>query len=387
MKLISRLLASNLAVFVLALAITAVATRGRPMVAVDTALYVRITDDLLAGDLGSLFTSQATRWTKLTFLSVMVVAKVIAPDHWMFIVLGVNILASAATATLLVDLVRRTTRSAAACAVALLFYLTSFDVLVWVGRMLTDTLYVLLAFIPFYLLCRSFLRDAPRGAGWLLPGSIVAAVFSRPPGIVLVPLVAFAKLVLTPGPANVRRRRATVIVFAALSLATLLWRTWIVEEPNRWPFHFLNVRIAEFAGREKSGEVIYDRREADRTPPSSYGDHLMMQGVRFVRFFQVTSSSFSPLHNLIGLVTFVPLYLLGFLALLRAARGDEPGRRAAVFAALLWIVTFAFFHAITILDFDWRFRTPLLPHFAFLAGCGVDALAGQWRRRKDASES
>jgi hypothetical protein len=30
---------------------------------------------------------------------------------------------------------------------------------------------------------------------------------------------------------------------------------------------------------------------------------------------------------------------------------------------------------LTILDYDWRFRLPLLPQMIFLAACGVDALA------------
>jgi len=45
----------------------------------------------------------------------------------------------------------------------------------------------------------------------------------------------------------------------------------------------------------------------------------------------------------------------------------------------MWIGVFALFHALTVLDFDWRYRTPLMPHLIVLAACGADVLAARQR--------
>lgn len=71
------------------------------------------------------------------------------------------------------------------------------------------------------------------------------------------------------------------------------------------------------------------------------------------------------------LLYFIPLYGLGIVAVWK-------GRpRAFVAALLMWIGVFALFHALTVLDFDWRHRMPLMPHFIALAACGADVLAAR----------
>jgi hypothetical protein len=157
-------------------------------------------------------------------------------------------------------------------------------------------------------------------------------------------------------------------------------RTAVVQDPARWPLRFLQPRMVEFSGREKAGEVMQDRKESYRPPPHTMADHLVIQGDRFVRFFQVTAPTNSRRHNLINLAFFVPLYSLGLIGAAAGLAGRDRRRRNVVIALLLWIGVFAFFHALTILDYDWRFRLPLLPQMIFLATCGVDALAARWLR-------
>jgi 4-amino-4-deoxy-L-arabinose transferase-like glycosyltransferase len=379
MRFVARLLGSNVAVFVIAVLAIGAVTRGRPVIAIDTALYIHVSDTMLRGDLTEIFTPKGARWTKGVFLLAMAIARAVSPKHWTYLLLTVNIIAAALTTTLLIDLVRRTTRSTLVGGAALLLYLTSFDMQVWVSRMLTDTLYTLFAFIPFYLVCRGLLGDAPARSHRFLVIAIALAMLSRPPGLVLIPLVIFALLVLPPGQ-SANRRRWAICISVVLTIATLVVRTWVVQDPERWPFSFVREKIREFSHREKRGEVIYDRREADRPMPSSFGDHLLMQGDRFVRFFQIVSPTFSRAHNLVSLASFGTMFLLGIAAIVCSLRNNDPPRRAAALAAVLWILTFAFFHAITILDFDWRFRAPLIAHFVFLAACGLDHLARRGAR-------
>ncbi|MBK5258916.1 MAG: hypothetical protein JJE51_04930 [Thermoanaerobaculia bacterium] len=372
-RLLDRALSSHWFVFFATVILHGAATRGRPRANPDTGLYITLADGLLYGDQSGIFNLDAVRWTKLIYLSLLAAARAISPEHFMMIMMLLNIFLSGIAAVLLVDLVRRTTPSVAAPAAALVFYLAAFDIFHWMSFVMTDVLFILAAFIPFALVARGIFGDF-RGRRIWLGVALCAAVFTRPPGVVIVVLTIVAELLFV-GDRTRAQKRAVAIVLLTGMLGALLIRTYVVHDPACWPFRFIRPKIVEFANREKTGEVIYDRLEVARRPPRTYNDHLAMQGVRFVRFFQFTSSTFSRFHNLLNLIYFIPLYLLAVMGTVWTLRAADHRRRRLVLFAVMWIVTFAFFQAITVLDFDWRFRTPMLLEFIVLAAFGVDQIA------------
>jgi hypothetical protein len=83
------------------------------------------------------------------------------------------------------------------------------------------------------------------------------------------------------------------------------------------------------------------------------------------------------LHNAVNAAVFVPLYLLAAVALLNAfsARSRLPraAREVAVLAAL-YVGAVALFQALTLVDFDWRYRLPAAPALIVLAALGSHVL-------------
>ena len=362
--------------FLTALTANALLTHGHPRQGLDTQLYIRLTDGLRSGHTSEIFTLDAIRFTKIIYLSLLAAVRALAPGQWMMVMMFVNVVCSALTAVLLVSVVRHAARWRWAWIVALLLYLACWDLWSWVSYILTDVVYTLVAFVPFVLVARRILIENEPFRPVLYAVALLVAVFTRPEGSVLVPLAVFAELVL------VRRRisgrtAAAIIVLAAV--AALVVRSAVVHDPARWPFRFVKPKIVEFSNREKTGEVIMDRKESFRPPPRTATDHAVIVVDRFARFFQITTSGFSRLHNAINLCYLTPLYLFGVVAVIGAFRGDDR-RRSLVIALLMWLGIFAFLHALTVLDYDWRFRSPLMPHFVLLAVCGVDALMIRWRR-------
>lgn len=358
--------------FLVAVLACSILSGGHPRLATDTQTYISIADGMRTGDLSELLTPSFARWSKLTYLAVLALARAFAGGRWMLVMMFVNILCSALTAVLLVDLVRRATRWRGAWVFALLSYLFCWDIWSWLPFVVTDVVYTLVALVPFALVARRLIIDGEPFRPLLLTASLLVVFFTRPPGVVIIPLVLFVELVLVRR--RVRGRTAAIAIMAAAVLA-LAVRTAVVQDPARWPFRFLQPRMVEFSGREKAGEVMQDRKESFRPPAHTMTDHLIIQGDRFVRFFQITAPNNSRRHNLINLAFFIPLYGLGLAGAAAGLVGGDPRRRNLVITLLLWIGVFAFFHALTILDYDWRFRLPLLPQMIFLAACGVDALA------------
>ena len=364
-------------VFLITVAFHGLSTRGRAIAAVDTPHYVMLADGFASGDLSETFNLGAVRWTKSVYLVVLATARAISSTYWKEIMVAINVLASGAIAAMLVGIVRRATQSTLATAGALLLYLGCFEFFQWLPFVLTDSLFTAVALWPFYLVARRILDpDAPPRTPLLIL-SLLLVTFSRPPGVIIVALVLFAELVLVRRRIRLTTAIAAMVVMIVVALGV---RTAMVHDPSRWPFSFVKPKLVEFSAREKKGEVIYDRVEAYRPPPRTMGDHLMMQTVRFARFFQFTTSGFSRTHNLVNAAYFIPLYALALLGAVYGLRMGDERRRALIVALVTWIGVFAVFHALTVLDFDWRFRAPLMPHFIILASCGIAMLPEMKKR-------
>ena len=365
-------------VFFVTIVVHGIATGGRARFGIDTLGYIQLADGFRAHDASAIFNLAGLRWTKTIYLALLALARGVSPAHWTLIMVVLNVVASGVVAMLLAEVARRASRSAAGPAIALLFYLASYEVFHWMPFILTDLLYCAVAFVPFYLVARRVLMDGEPRRPLLLAFSLLVAAFTRPPGIVLVPLVIFVELVLVER--RVSPRVAAAIILSAAAMA-LFVRTAVMHDSARWPFRMIRPKIVEFSNREKTGEVVMDRRETFRPPPRTAADHVVIVIDRVVRFFQFTSSAYSRSHNLFNLAWFIPLYALGLIGIIDGLRRDDRRRRSLIIALVVWIGVFAFFHAMTQLDFDWRFRTPLIPHFILLAACGADVIAGRWSKR------
>jgi hypothetical protein len=375
--MIERLISKRWLVFLVTVVLHGLYTRGRAVISLDGAQYIQLSNGFLAGDVSGTYTSAAVRWTKTLYLLILALVRATAPHHWQIVMVAFNVICSGLLAVMLVDIARRSARSAAAALAALLFYAVCYETLQWIPFIVTDPMFGAVAFVPFAIVARRILDPREPARPVLLAVSLAVAVFTRPPGVLLIPLVLFVELVLVQK--RVRVRSATIFIVAA-ALAAIFVRTAIVYQPARWPFEFLRPKIEEFSGREKKGEVVYDLKESYRPPPRTPIDHVVIETDRFVRFFQFTTPAYSRTHKLINSIFFVPLYALAIIGLVAGLRAD-PQRRAFVIALAMWIGVFALFQALTVLDYDWRFRLPVLPQCILLAACGVDAIVVWWRAR------
>jgi hypothetical protein len=380
MTILRRFLASNIAVFLFVAAVHGLMTRGNAIVGIDTTVYVAFADQVRAGTWNGVFDSSRVLWTKTIYIALLAAARAISSVHWPLIMVAVNVLCSAATAVLLVAVMRRATSSVLATAVALAFYVAAFDIFTWVRWVLTDTIYTLAALAVFVLVAIPILDPAASRRYGLLTIALLFAVFSRPPGLVLVALTLVAALWFWP---PMRLRRGLLATMLLVTVVVVGFRTYIVHDPGRWPVHPLRQKIHEFAAREKSGEVIFARQEAFRPPARTFDDHLVIQADRFARFFQVTAAGYSRAHNLYNLLYYAALYLLAVIGVAYAARRD------LVRLTLLWFLAFAVFHAITLLDYDWRFRTPVMPQLIVLAALGAEVVLQRvtWWRTSSAARA
>jgi 4-amino-4-deoxy-L-arabinose transferase-like glycosyltransferase len=97
------------------------------------------------------------------------------------------------------------------------------------------------------------------------------------------------------------------------------------------------------------------------------GEFVRRSMVRMWLFWSPGFPTHSTLHNSLNLLFYLPLYLLAGVGMTILFR---TGQRHAAFLILVLFLCFTLIHGATVVDWDQRYRLPLQPMLAALAGIG-----------------
>jgi len=282
------------------------------------------------------------------FATLVAFAKLLAGAKWAMVLVAANLICDALTAAILVRLVTLATSSTAAVLLAITAWLACFDVVTWVRMPLTDVPFLLASFAAFAALI------APKKRLVLAALLAVVTLLLRPVGFLWLILLAVVYV----------RRRSIIVAVLVVAALIFIGHTLLVRHPERWPLDALARSVRWDARSYQRGDVVFGRPETSHAPPSTLLDYAAITADRFVHFFAFTAASFSRAHKLAGAAFYVPLYLLAIVALVR--RRDDNVILCAVI-----VLAVAFWHALVIVDYDWRYRLPILPHLIFMAACAI----------------
>lgn len=305
------------------------------------------------------------------FATLLALLRLAFGDGWTAATIVSNLIAHVALGLLIVRLTVRVTRSGAGTWCALLLYLGCFDLLMWVPFVLSDSTFVFLAFGIFVLAAARILGDARGWAAVVAPAA--AGIFYRPTGMVLLPDLAWAIYLSKTGGKPIRRWPAAAAL-AAITAAGALVFAWLIQEPARWPLDTFSVAFRDVAAAYALGEVVSGRPETHHMPPTALIDFLLISADRFVHFFAPGAATYSAAHWLTELAFFLPCYALASwlgVAMWRGSTDFAGPERKVFLAAFGALLSYALFHALVQVDFDWRYRTPVLPHLILLAAGGL----------------
>lgn len=311
------------------------------------------------------------------FVTLLAVLRLAFGNGWDTALVVLNFAAHVALGALIVRLAVRLTGSAAAGWSALTLYLICLDLLLWVPAVMSDATFVFLAFAIFTLAAARILGDS-RGWSAVLPPAALGIVY-RPTGIVLLPDLAWAIYLSRTRRALPRRAAlAFAAILAAAIVALACAFAWLMQDPGRWPFQSLAGAFDTVAQGYAIGEVVSARPETHHAPPGPLLDYVLISADRLVHFFAFSAADFSVAHRLTALVFFLPCYALAAWLAVALARGDTDfgaPQRKVLLAAYGAVLSYAVFHGLVQVDFDWRYRVPILPHLILLGACGAADLA------------
>jgi len=325
--------------------------------------------------------------TYALFVTLVAALKLLAGAWWPAALVAVNLAASATVGLLLTRLAWQLTGSGAASWTALILYLACLDIVQWAPFILSDSSFLLLAYTVFLMEAG---RIQSRSGSWLpVFAASTAAALYRPTGFILLPITAWS-LYLARSAGTGLSRPAAISCLALTGVATAMAFGWIMQDPGRWPFAFASAELDIVGRTYASGQVVWDRPETYHAPPALIWDFWAITADRFLHFFAPAAGNYSPAHKVAQYAFYIPVYGFAayFVAMLAAGRsGLAKPRQDVCYAAFGAIMAYAAFHAMVQVDYDWRYRVPILPHLILLAAAGVATAARPASERRREGEA
>lgn len=351
----------------------------------DVAYYLGAADRALADGLWSTLTTHrgAMKYVlTITFATVLrALFGVHAVEAWVLI----GVLASA-LATLPLYFLARDVGGSRAAVAACVLYASSFDLFQWSSYPLTDTIFASLT-ILFVAAAARAARTRHRVDVGLAVVSGLSVATLRVPGVMVVAatLLALTACALERRwSAWSRTRRWAVAAAVAVALVagatlalvvissltganpsraeTLAAGEIVDDDPTTW----IDLPTAPYPEDDLLGYVL-----------ANPGEFAVTLFLRMGAFWSLYAERWSLPHHALNVLTLLPIVLVGWYALLIALR-RRPADAAVVVPATV-VPFMSVFHALTLVDYDFRYRAALLPLLAVFAAGPLERVARRLR--------
>jgi len=313
-------------------------------------------------------------------LTLMALLKVWFGPIWQDVYFWLNLVWTALTIMAICAAARMLRVSWLAIAAILPLIVLSADFMFWPHYLLTDTLF---AFLLMALVCWLVFMltrvDASALQGlWQLAVALVLLVLvglGRPTSLpyVLAVLVFVAMLGLRLD--RLRPWQLTLGLACGVCLAAVSFGMVIaVYTGTDWMARSRELSfIARFAG---NGVIVWDRPETAVAHAGGWLGYAQVFLVRVVTFWSPYASSFSTIH-LLANAAIKLVFLAAVLGWVFSGRWLDRVAARAVLLILLIAVAASCFHGLLFIDYDWRYRFPVVAPMLLLAMLLLD----RWWRR------
>lgn len=325
------------------------------------------------------------------WVTVVALFKLALSSHWVVGIVVFNVVLFAAIGTALISIVALLSDSRIPVFLAWLMYLISFDLFQWVSFVLSDISALALTFSPFFIYVFLLNGRCHRISCLLGILAILAlAVFYRPTSMPLLATFAICMIVTMQTKASTPESRARysrlLFSFTMIGIIlVLLFGSLLAQNPDLWPFDFARGEVDRISQYYSEGMIINDRPETFHQAPVVLIDYIAITFDKFIHYFSPTAEGFSFIHKVQAVLYYLPLYCLagfGFLCLFRKDGYSRTNTWLVALTASLFVLFYATYHAVTIIDFDWRYRVPCIPVLILLAALGINRIMGLNRLQK-----
>ena len=325
---------------------------------------------------------------RLSFLYLLSGIKLLVGDLWPETLIVINLLLSSVAFIYLFRMIQQLSKGYLVILLSFFFILFVQDFRLWIAFALTDTIYSSLVFIFFYWLASKSKIAKQRSLFYVL-GIILSILFISLLRPVFPPFVATFILYLlwSFGSAQTKDSEAVfkkkffvslviISTFGALFIALISYLS------SAGIFFSDSNLVHEITARfVSSGWIVNARPELKMGPLLHFIDFFKLIMLRFYNYFVFWNRAFSLPHNLVNGIFYIPVYALAALgtsAMFSEKSNLSDQWKNLMALSLMFIFLTAFFHSFYNIDFDWRYRTPILLPIILLASQGANNLLGRY---------
>lgn len=228
----------------------------------------------------------------------------------------------------------------------------SADILTWPRYILSDTIYTFFIMLAVYFISKSIVKSKIYFRELLLV--IFLLLGTRPSSIPVAFVIIFFSLIsnfkIFLKPKYMFLFLLTLITFTPFIFGFL----YIIIESNFYEIPNFK-HIIELV---QAGVIIHDRPDTWIDKPDHFLNLVNLYFLRIVSFFNPYASTFSNLHIVLNLIQF--FIIIFSISIWLFMNNFFKKKNDLIFFILMLSIFVAAFHSFILIDYDWRFRFPII---------------------------
>ncbi len=236
----------------------------------------------------------------------------------------------------------------------------SVDLLTWPRFILSDMNYAFLVILATYVMAKGFAENKYNYFQLFLV--MILMLITRPSSVSVIFAILFF-ITISKYQYFLRPRVILVFVFLLFILIPIIFGLL---------YYLIELNFSEntqiewwLLSKVKVGMIIHDRPETWVDPPSNFKDVVYIYFLRLVNFFNPYAATFSTIHIVLN---FLQTFLILLSIIIWSLFGTLIRSQDKLFLFIIIIsLSIASFHSFTLIDYDWRYRFPIiLPLIMFI---------------------
>ena len=228
----------------------------------------------------------------------------------------------------------------------------SVDILIWPKFILSDMIYAFLVLLSVYLIIKGIIKDK---INYLEISIIIFLLLASRPSSISAVFAILSFIIISKFPIFMKQKNILLfILIIFISTPFLLGLVYLFIE-----FYFDNIAKVDFyTDMVKNGMIIHDRPETWVNQPKNFIDIVYIYFLRLINFFNPYASTFSIVHIALNVIQIV---LILFSVFIWFFLGGHIKFYDKIFLFILLLsFSVAAFHSFILIDYDWRYRFPII---------------------------
>lgn len=245
--------------------------------------------------------------------------------------------------------------------------IVSVDLLTWPRYILADTIYSLFVILSIYFIAKGLMEN--KYNYYYLFLIIFLMLLTRPTSL---PVIGAIILFITLSKYQFLLRLNNILLFIVIPLILLPLVFTILYLFIE--FNFSTNAQLDFwlLSKVKAGMIIHDRPETWVDSPKNFKDIFTLFFLRLIYFFNPYAINFSKIHIILNV--FQSFIFLLSIIIWFFLKGITENQDKLFFFIVLLSFSVASFHSFTLIDFDWRYRFPVIMPLIMLFPISIEMI-------------